>query len=52
MAEFVAEYTSEKAVGEDGYLGDKGLIALPGAEGEKIRADANAMTVLTAEMVK
>ena len=52
MAEFVAEYTSEKAVGEDGYLGDKGLIPLPGAEGEKIRADANAMTVLTAEMVK
>ena len=52
MAEFVAEYTSEKAVGEDGYLGDKGLIPLPGAEGEKIRADANAMTVLTADMVK
>ena len=52
MAEFVAEYTSEKAVGEDGYLSDKGLIPLPGAEGEKVRAEANAMTVLTADMVK
>ena len=52
MAEFVAEYTSEKAVGEDGYLSDKGLIPLPGAEGEEIRAAANAMTILSAEMVK
>jgi phosphate transport system substrate-binding protein len=26
MAEFVAEYTSEKAIGEDGYLTDKGLV--------------------------
>ena len=52
MAEFVAEYTSEKAVGEDGYLADKGLIALPGEDGAKIREAANAMTVLTADMVK
>ena len=52
MAEFVAEYTSEKAVGEEGYLADKGLIALPGEEGEKVRAEANAMTILTADMVK
>lgn len=52
MAEFVDEYTSEKAVGEDGYLADKGLIPLPGEEGEKIRAAANAMTILSAEMVK
>jgi phosphate transport system substrate-binding protein len=52
MAEFVAEYTSEKAVGEEGYLSDKGLIPLPGEEGEKIREAANAMTVLTADQVK
>jgi phosphate transport system substrate-binding protein len=26
IAEFVAEYTSEKALGEEGYLADKGLI--------------------------
>jgi len=52
MAEFVAEYTSEKATGEEGYLTEKGLIALPGEEGAKIREAVNAMTVLTADMVK
>lgn len=52
MAEFVAEYTSEKATGEDGYLTDKGLIALPGEEGAKIREAANAMTVLSADKLK
>ena len=40
IAEFVAEYVSEKALGEDGYLGAKGLITLPGADAEKTRADA------------
>ena len=29
MAEFVAEFTSEKAIGEEGYLSDKGLIPFP-----------------------
>ncbi|MGL4490709.1 MAG: substrate-binding domain-containing protein, partial [Rhizobiaceae bacterium] len=52
VAEFVAEYTSEKAIGEDGYLAEKGLITLPGADGEAIRTAANAMTVLTADQVK
>jgi phosphate transport system substrate-binding protein len=47
IAEFVAEYVSEKALGEDGYLGAKGLITLPGADAEKTRADALAMNVLT-----
>ena len=47
MTEFVAEFTSEKAVGEDGYLSEKGLITLPGEEGDKIRESARAMTVLT-----
>jgi phosphate transport system substrate-binding protein len=43
LPEFIAEYTSEKALGEEGYLADKGLI--PPAKGEigKIRADAKAM---------
>jgi phosphate transport system substrate-binding protein len=52
MAEFVAEYTSEKAVGEEGYLSEKGLIPLPGEDSDKVREAANAMTVLTADMVK
>jgi phosphate transport system substrate-binding protein len=29
MAEFIAEYTSDKAMGEEGYLADKGLVTLP-----------------------
>ena len=52
MTEFVAEFTSEKAVGEDGYLSEKGLIPLPGEEGDKVRESARAMTVLTADQVK
>ncbi len=52
MAEFIAEYTSEKAIGEDGYLADKGLVALPGAEAEKSRAVAKDLVVLKAEDLK
>jgi len=52
MAEFVAEYVSDKALGEDGYLADKGLVTLPGDAAEKTRAVAKDMTVLKAEDVK
>ena len=30
IREFIAEFTSDAAIGEDGYLADKGLIPLPG----------------------
>jgi phosphate transport system substrate-binding protein len=33
MQEFLDEFVSDKAIGEDGYLPEKGLIPLP--EGEK-----------------
>jgi phosphate transport system substrate-binding protein len=52
MAEFIAEYTSEKAIGEDGYLSEKGLVTLPGEDAEKTRAVARDLVVLTAEDVK
>ncbi len=52
MAEFVAEYVSEKAIGEDGYLSDKGLITLPGDAAETSRAMALALDVLTVEGLK
>ena len=52
MAEFIAEYTSEKAIGEDGYLAEKGLVTLPGADAEKTRAVAKDLVVLKAEDVK
>ncbi len=39
MREFLAEYTSEKAWGEDGYLSDKGLIPMPGKERRQFSSD-------------
>jgi phosphate transport system substrate-binding protein len=51
MAEFVAEYTSAKAIGDEGYLADKGLIPLPADEAEATAAGAKDMTVLTADRV-
>ncbi len=40
IKEFIAEFVSDKAFGPEGYLADKGLIALPDAEREKVRKDA------------
>jgi phosphate transport system substrate-binding protein len=51
MAEFVAEYTSAKAIGEDGYLADKGLIALPADQAAQTMEAAKAMVTLTADKV-
>lgn len=39
MKEYVAEFTSEKAFGPDGYLGDKGLISMGEKERNKFRED-------------
>ncbi len=47
LAEYVAEFTSDDAWGEYGYLGDKGLIPLPEAEREAVGAAARALTVMT-----
>jgi len=46
MKEFMTEYTSEKAFGEEGYLADKGLVPAPKAERDKVRRDAVALTTL------
>jgi phosphate transport system substrate-binding protein len=51
MAEFVAEYTSAKAIGEDGYLADKGLIALPEDQAAAAVEAAKNMVPLTADKV-
>ena len=40
IAEFVAEFTSDKAWGPDGYLADRGMIPMPDAERAKFRKDA------------
>ena len=52
MKEFIAEYVSEKALGEDGYLGAKGLVTLPAAELEKVRAVATDLKVISADSLK
>jgi phosphate transport system substrate-binding protein len=46
IEEFIAEYVSEKALGEEGYLADKGLIPPLKSEIGKIRADAKALKPL------
>ena len=43
LAEFVAEFTSEKAWGPEGYLADRGLIALPDDERSKAAQSAKKM---------
>jgi len=47
IQEYVAEFMSEKAIGDEGYLTDKGLIPLPKAEREKWRAAATSLTPLS-----
>ena len=44
--EFIAEYMSDKAIGEEGYLADKGLIPPAKSEIGKIRDDAKALKAL------
>lgn len=46
MREFLQEFTSEKAVGDFGYLTDKGLIPAPKEEREKFRGDARNLRPL------
>jgi phosphate transport system substrate-binding protein len=40
---FAAEYVSNKALGEDGYLAKKGLVTLPKAQLEGVRKDVTGM---------
>lgn len=46
LKEFLAEYTSDRAFGPEGYLVDKGLIPLSPAEAKKSRADATSLANL------
>ncbi|MBP1152901.1 MULTISPECIES: PstS family phosphate ABC transporter substrate-binding protein [Methylocaldum] len=40
---YVAEFTSEKAMGEEGYLTDKGLIPLPNSERKEVAQNAKSL---------
>jgi phosphate transport system substrate-binding protein len=44
MRDYLVEFTSEKALGEYGYLADKGLIPAPKAERERYRHAASTLT--------
>jgi phosphate transport system substrate-binding protein len=46
MGEYVAEFMSDKASGEEGYLSDRGLIPMPEKERAQFAADAKAMKPL------
>lgn len=47
IKEYIAEFTSDAASGPDGYLADKGLIALPDDERAEVRTKAANLTPLT-----
>lgn len=47
MTEYLAEFTSEKTWGEEGYLSDKGLIPMPAKERAAFKADAAELKPLT-----
>ncbi|MDW7773408.1 MAG: PstS family phosphate ABC transporter substrate-binding protein [Desulfobulbaceae bacterium] len=46
IEEFLAEFTSDKAWGEEGYLADKGLIPMPADERMKFGEDAKNLNAL------
>ena len=48
LKEFVSEFVSDKAIGDDGYLSQKGLIPLPAEQLKKVRAVAADLTKLEA----
>ncbi|MEN8180131.1 MAG: PstS family phosphate ABC transporter substrate-binding protein [Pseudomonadota bacterium] len=47
MNEYLAEFTSDKTWGEEGYLSDKGLIPMPVQERSAFKADAASLKPLT-----
>lgn len=46
IKEFVAEFTSRKAMGEEGYLADRGLVPLPAAEYQTVVKRATSMQAM------
>ena len=46
LEEFIVEFTSDRASGEDGYLADKGLIPMPDEQRMAVREAGAKMTLL------
>ena len=49
LEEYVAEFTSDRASGEEGYLAEKGLIPLPDADRMAVRKSATSLALLQLE---
>jgi phosphate transport system substrate-binding protein len=49
LDKFAEEYVSDAATGEDGYLGAKGLVPLPGAKHEQVAAAVKALEAMKGE---
>lgn len=47
LRDFIAEYASETALGDDGYLEKKGLVPLPRAQRDRVNAAVRAFTPMT-----
>jgi len=52
IAEYVGEFDSENAIGDDGYLVEKGLIPLDGDAFAENKSRVESMTTLTIDMLK
>jgi len=52
IREYLAEFTSDRAMGEYGYLSDRGLIPLPEDEYEQVRANVKALEPLSLAAVE
>ena len=52
IAEFVAEFTSEKAWGDDGYLADKGMIPMPEPMRKQVAANVAAQAAMSGAGLK
>jgi phosphate transport system substrate-binding protein len=46
MTGYLAEFTSDKAWGEEGYLADKGMIPMPADERKKYGEDVASLTIM------
>ena len=52
MAEYLKEFTSEKAWGAEGYLADKGMIPMPDAERKEFSATAAGLKTIGCDILK
>jgi phosphate transport system substrate-binding protein len=52
IRDYLDEFTSDKAMGPEGYLSDKGLIPMPEDEHEQLRSDVEQLKTLRIDQLK